>query len=177
VTHAARVYPFPVATLPGFEMLPDGGSRLFVEVTRKVDVQERRAPRALTFVLKGARVVHRNNENALVTVHFNTPVARARLLPSGHDLIFAVDLRADSTPAWKLVGDADGSATLQVDFAKGAFLPAGGVEDIGANDPPRSSGAPQPPPKQAWRVGKVGRHQPVTASPADPSGGGSPPSN
>jgi hypothetical protein len=33
----------PVATLPGFEMLAEGGSRLFVELTQSVQVEERRA--------------------------------------------------------------------------------------------------------------------------------------
>jgi hypothetical protein len=168
-------------------MLPDGGSRLFVEITRKVNIEEKRAARVLTFVLKGTRVVYRNNENALVTVHFNTPVSRARLLPSGHDLLFSVDLRADATPAWKMVTDEDdGSATLQVDFPKGSFLPAGGIGDPSSDNPPPGPPPPMPPPKQAWRghsssdsTGRMGRRQPiVVASPAvGPAGGGSPPSN
>jgi hypothetical protein len=170
-------------------MLPDGGSRLFVEVTRKVDVEQRKAARGLTFVLKGARVVYRNNENALVTVHFNTPVTRARLLPSGRDLLFSVDLRADATPAWKVVSGADGGATLQVDFPKGDFIPAGGVQDPAADNAPPS--AAPPPPRTAaasgrtWRGnhssssgGGVGGQPQVMASPAvAPSSGGSPPSN
>jgi hypothetical protein len=180
-----RTYAFPVATLPGFEMLPDGGSRLFVEITRKVNVEEKRAARVLTFVLKGTRVVYRNNENALVTVHFNTPVSRARLLPSGRDLLFSVDLRADATPAWKMVTDEDdGSATLQVDFPKGSFLPTGALPDPPSDNPPPPVPS-APPPKQAWRghsspdsAGRMGRRQPiVVASPAVGPGGGSPPSN
>ncbi len=122
-----KAYPFPVATLPGFEMLPGGGSRLFVDVTRAVNVEERRSPRVLTYVLKGAHVVIRNNENALVTIHFNTPVTRARLLPQGRDLVFTVDLRADASPSWKMVGGGDGTATLQIDFPPGTFLPPDGV--------------------------------------------------
>jgi hypothetical protein len=121
-------------------MLPDGGSRFFVEVTRRVDVQVRRAARVLRFVLKGARIVHRNNENALVTVHFNTPVSSARLLPSGRDLIFSVDLRAESEPSWKVVAEEDGSATLQVDFPKGNFVLAT------ASSPPSPASSASPPP-------------------------------
>jgi hypothetical protein len=122
-------YPYAVATLPGFEMLADGGSRLFVEVTKTVSVEERRTAHGLTYVLKGARVVYHNNQNALDTKYFNTPVARARLLPSGRDLLFLVELRADSTPAWRVVGGSDGMATLQVDFPSGSFLPAGVNDD------------------------------------------------
>jgi len=140
-----RKYPYPVATLPGFELLPDGGSRLFVEITRAVNVEERRTQRVLTYVLKGARVVYRNNENSLVTVHFNTPVTRARLLPSGGDLLFSVDLRADAAPAWKMVNEGDGTATLQVDFPKGNFLPTGEVDETSYGGA-RPASAPPPPP-------------------------------
>jgi len=179
-TMRTRAYAFPVATLPGFEMLPDGGSRVFVEVTRKVDVEERRAARVLTYVLKGARVVYRNNENALVTVHFNTPVTSARLLPSGRDLLFSVDLRADTAATWKMVADSDGSAVLQVDFPKGSFLPAGDVDDritAAATPPPRVAAPPGTPPprvvpaqpRRAWRGGAA---QPAAGpTPVGPSVG------
>jgi hypothetical protein len=139
-------------------MLPEGGSRLFVEVSQTVGVEEKRAQRTLTYVLRGARVVHRNNENALVTVHFNTPVTRARLVPSGRDLLFSIDLRADATPAWKIVNESDGTATLQIDFPKGSFLPAGGVDETAYPfETPRSPAAistsPQAAASHAPRIG------------------------
>jgi hypothetical protein len=130
----------PVATLPGFEMLSDGGSRLFVQLSQQVEVAEKKGstqpPRkakgkpaagggahpTITYVLKGAHVLRRNNQNALVTVHFNTPVMRARLVPAGRDVRFVVDLRADATPAWKMVQAKDNTAILQIDFPKGEFL-------------------------------------------------------
>jgi hypothetical protein len=190
-----RTYPFPVATLPGFEMLPDGGSRVFVEITRKVDVEERRSARVLTYVLKGAHVVYRNNENALVTVHFNTPVTKARLLPSGRDLLFSVDLRADSPATWKMVTDSDGSATLQVDFPKGSFLPAGDVDmpaehpmagGVPPGHPPPVNPSNPPPAPARWSRGGGGGGRSgvgggghvgitVTGSPAGPAAG--PPGN
>lgn len=112
----------PVATLPGFEMLGEGGSRLFVELSQTVQVEERRARGTLTYVLKGAHVTVHNNENPLVTVHFNTPVTRARLVPAGHDLLFVVDLRADVTPTWKMNPAKEGSAILSIEFAKGTYI-------------------------------------------------------
>ncbi len=168
-TGHVRTYPYPVATLPGFEMLPDGGSRLFVEISRAVNVEERRTERVLTYILKGARVVYRNNENSLVTVHFNTPVTRARLLPSGRDLLFSVDLRADASPSWKMINESDGTATLQIVFPKGSFLPAGDVDETNYGGPrpaaassPPGGGVPAPQPKP-WRRG------------AQPSGPAAPP--
>jgi hypothetical protein len=164
-----RTYPYPVATLPGFEMLPDGGSRLFVEISKTVNVEERRSERVLTYILKGTRVVYRNNENSLVTVHFNTPVTRARLLPSGRDLLFSVDLRADASPAWKMVAETDGSATLQVDFAKGSFLPAGD-SDVTMYGGARPASAPPPPPS-----GPPPGQQPKPWHRGGGRGGGAPP--
>ncbi len=112
----------PVATLPGFEMLAEGGSRLFVELTQQVPVEERRARGTLTYVLHGAHVAVHNNTNPLVTVHFNTPVASARLVPAGHDLLFVVSLRANATPTWKVNPGKEGTSVLTVDFPKGTYL-------------------------------------------------------
>jgi hypothetical protein len=111
----------PVATLPGFEETNDGGSRLFVALTQNVPVEERKAQGSITYVLKGAHVNKWNNTNALVTVHFNTPVWRARLVPQGNDLLFVVDLRAAATPTFKMVDAPDHTAMLTVDFPKGDY--------------------------------------------------------
>jgi hypothetical protein len=140
VRHAGEA----VATFPGFEMLADGGSRLFVQLSKQVDVDQqkdaghaaapaRKGKRAraatasgptLKYTLKGAEVLRRNNELALVTVHFNTPVVRARLQPAGRDLLLVVDLRADVTPSMKVVPAKDNGAMLQIDFPQGSYLPA-----------------------------------------------------
>lgn len=114
----------PVATLPGFEMQSDGSSRLFVQLTQTVQVEERVAKGQLTYVLKGTHVTVHNNQNPLETVHFNTPVTRARLVPSGGDLLFVIELRAAATPTWKITPAKDGSAILMVDFPKGSYLGA-----------------------------------------------------
>jgi len=135
---------FAVATLPGFELLADGSSRLFVQLTQPVQVEEKRAAGTLTYVLHGARVLRRNNENALVTVHFNTPVTRARVIPRGHDLHFVVELRDNVTPTWKLTPAKDGASILMIDFPAGEFLPAErGASD--ASPPPAGAGASAPP--------------------------------
>jgi hypothetical protein len=113
----------PVATFPGFEMLPDGSSRLFVQLTQSVPVEEKKAAGSITYVLKGAHVLKRNNQNALVTVHFNTPASRARLIPVGNDLHFVVDLRANVQPQFKMDSAKDNTALLFIDFPKGDFIP------------------------------------------------------
>ena len=45
-----------------------GGSRVFVQLTHAVPVEEHKAAGEVTYILKGAHVVERNNENALVTI-------------------------------------------------------------------------------------------------------------
>jgi hypothetical protein len=124
----------PVATLPGFEQTGDGGTRFFVQLTQQVPVEERKAQGSITYVLKGAHVTKYNNTNALVTVHFNTPVSRARLIPHGGDLLFVLELRAAATPTYKMQDAPDKTAMLTIDFPKGDFVAPGGDQVTPAPD-------------------------------------------
>jgi hypothetical protein len=145
-TRAARPKA-PDALLPGFEMLPDGSTRLFVELSQPVSYDAKKGPGNLTYVLKGARVGRRNNSNPLVTVHFNTPVTSARLVPHGKDVWFVIDLRADVTPTATMDTAKEGPATLRIDFPKGAYvstpaLPPPVEPPAGSESPPPASPAP-----------------------------------
>ena len=109
--------------VPGFETLADGSSRLFVELTRPVAYETRTARGTVTYVLKGARVIRRNNTNALITVDFNTPVTSARLVPHGHDLWFVVELRAAVQPTVSMDAGKEGAAVMHIEMPKGQYLP------------------------------------------------------
>jgi hypothetical protein len=113
----------PDAILPGFETLADGSTRLFVLMSQPVAYEVKPAQGTLTYVLKGAHVDKRNNYNPLVTVHFNTPVTSARLVPHGADLWFVVDLRANTTPTVAMDAAKDGGAMLRIEFPRGDYLP------------------------------------------------------
>ena len=128
----------PLATFPGFEQVSGGGSRLFVHLTQAVPVEERRATGSITYVLKGAHLRVHNDANALVTVHFNTPVFRARLFPQGNDLLFVLELRSAATPTFKVQPNQDKSATLQIDFAKGDFLVGDGRQVLPPEPGPKT---------------------------------------
>jgi hypothetical protein len=154
----------PLATFPGFELLPDGGSRLFVQLSQNVPVEERRAQGSVTYVLKGAHLRVHNDSNALVTVHFNTPVFRARLTPQGNDLLFVLELRAAATPTFKVTENQDKTATLQIDFAKGDFISGDGSERLPSEQPARAHGKVQ-------KRGKGGA-QPAPATPPPNDGNG-----
>ncbi len=123
-TKKAHVPTGVIATLPGFALRDGGGTRLFVELTKSVQVEEKKGANQITYVLKGAHVIHHNNTRTLETVHFNTPVTRAKLVPKGKDLWLVVNLRADVTPTWKVEPEADGDGVrLNIDFSDGAYLP------------------------------------------------------
>lgn len=145
----------PVVNIPGFEQTTDGGSRLFVQLSQNVPVEERKAQGTITYVLKGASPRVWNNTNALVTVHFNTPVSRARLVPSGQDLQFIVELRSNASPTWKMSDMPDKSTMLTIDFPKGDYL-TGAPADVPAAQP-------QPEGKPAKRGG--GKRGPAKPAP------------
>jgi hypothetical protein len=108
--------------IPGFETLADGSSRVFVQLPRQVAYASKAAKGSLTYVLKGVRIDRRNNLNALVTVHFNTPVSSARLVPHGSDLWLLIELRANVQPTVAMDATKDGGAMLRVEFPKGDYL-------------------------------------------------------
>lgn len=145
----------PRATFPGFEQLPDGGSRFFVHLSQSVPVEEHRAAGSLTYVLHGAHLRVRNDAHPLVTVHFNTPVFRARLTPRGKDLLFVLEMRSAAAATFKMNENQDKTSTLQIDFPKGDFIKGDGSERLpGEAARPNARGkasrgkkrAPAPPP-------------------------------
>jgi hypothetical protein len=134
-----------VATFPGFRLLPDGKSRIYVELTKAVAVDERRAAGVLVYVIHDARVPVRNNRNALITTHFPTPVGRARLLTAGRDVELLIDLRQAASATHKVVAGENGGARLEVDFPAGDYPPAPGLfEPPTAKGRTREAQEPQP---------------------------------
>jgi hypothetical protein len=126
--------------IPGFETMADGSSRVFVQMPRPVQYTTKVARGAITYVLKGLHIDRRNNLNALVTVHFNTPVTSARLVPHGGDLWFVVDLRANVQPTVSMDATKDGGAMLRIEFPKGDYL-----EGAPSPAPPAAPAAPTAP--------------------------------
>jgi hypothetical protein len=130
--------------MPGFETLGDGSTRLFVDLSKPVSYETKTSKGTVTYVLKGARVARRNSYNPLVTVHFNTPVTNARLVPHGRDLWFVIQLRAKVDLSVTMDAGKDGSAVMRIDLPKGSYLPAPASDSSGT---PSTSGPPstQPP--------------------------------
>jgi hypothetical protein len=140
---ARSVKPRPgaaVATFPGFRLLPDGRSRIYVELSKNVMVEEHRTDQELTFTLHDAQVLVKNNRNALITTHFATPVSRARLVPAGNDINLVLDLRKAANATHQVVAGENGSARLEIDFPAGDYpLEPGRFEPV-AGSPGRKGG-------------------------------------
>jgi hypothetical protein len=126
--------------VPGFEMLGDGSTRVFVQMPKAVTYAAKAGAGSVTYVLKDIHVDKRNNYNPLVTLHFNTPVTSARLVPHGRDLWLVVALRAKVQPVVAMQPAKDGGSVLQLDFPKGDYLPAASAS------PSDSDGADAPAP-------------------------------
>ena len=106
----------PVAQFVGFRVLPDGTSRVYVDVSGRVQVSKREGENELVYALKGARLASSNNQNALLTTHFKTPVVKARLVPASEDVELVIELRAKASPSHRLLPREGESTQLQVDF-------------------------------------------------------------
>jgi len=106
----------PVANFPSFRVLPDGSSRVNVEISEKVIVAERKAEGRIAYRIKGASVPVRTNLLPLETSFFRTPVSRVSLVEAGdEDVELIVELRQTSTVTYKVV-ETDSGMILQVDF-------------------------------------------------------------
>jgi hypothetical protein len=125
----------PLATYPGFRMASDGTSRVWLRVTRSADVQVRRAAGQVTYVLGGVHVGVRNNTNALVTTHFNTPLARARLVPDRAGALLVLELRETVEPTHKVSTGPHGMMLLEITLPRAQrlyadrFVPSQGRTD------------------------------------------------
>jgi hypothetical protein len=138
----------PLATYPGFHMVGDGTSKVWVSVTRPVDVQVRRAGSQVTFVLSGVDVGVRNNTNPLVTTHFNTPLERARLVRDRAGALLVLELREAAEPAHKISKGPYGTMVLEIALPRAQRIYADrvvpGEARTGRTRPAAGAPAPRP---------------------------------
>jgi hypothetical protein len=99
----------PLATYPGFRVLPNGVSELVLRVSKKIDVRMQKANGRVAFVLPSVQVGVRNNTNPLITTHFDTPLARARLIEHKEGAELVLELREAVVPKFS-VSEAPGGA-------------------------------------------------------------------
>jgi hypothetical protein len=83
---------------PGFKMLPDGRSVVFVKTGRAPEITKERHEDELVVVLQGLRVPPGNSRRPLDTHFFSTPVTRVQLARRRADAVLRVTLRAPVEP-------------------------------------------------------------------------------
>jgi hypothetical protein len=104
----------PLATYPGFAVQPDGTSKIWLSINKKVPVEVRRAAGRVVFVLRQVQVGVRNNTNPLVTTHFQTAVSSARLVREKDGAQLVVELREKVEPTHRVTGAAGGTMLLEI---------------------------------------------------------------
>lgn len=145
-------------TWPGFQMRPDGSSRVFVQSTSALTPAVSQQGKLLKIDLGEAKVSGETNQFALYTRFFNTPVVRAQLLKTGARVVLEIELRASVAPSLSSERAASGFHFLYVDFAAGQYLaqgasaapvPAGTAPAPGPTAPSHLDDAPPAPPEPA----------------------------
>ncbi len=107
----------PTATLPGFRILGDGRSRVFVEISGAVPVREATAEGVIFYRFSNVHVPERVNRLSLPTTYFPTPITRVRMVQVEQDADLIIELRR-RTKAKSKVRTTEFGTVLSVDFPK-----------------------------------------------------------
>jgi hypothetical protein len=151
-------------TWPGFQMRPDGSSRVFVQSTSPLTHAISQQGKLLFIDLGEAKVSGETNQFALYTRFFNTPVVRAQLKP-GKRAVLEIELRATVQPSISTERAPSGFHFLYIDFPPGQYMVAtpnkSPVGDVAPAAPPAASApthlddAPPAPPEPGKASVKV----------------------
>jgi hypothetical protein len=109
-------------TWPGFQMRPDGTSRVFIQSNAPVTPQPTAAPGKYLLHLPGARVSAGTNRLPLDTRYFNTPVSRVSLSADHNGATVLLELRADVEPQLSSEVGSTGYYFTFIDLPKGQFI-------------------------------------------------------
>jgi hypothetical protein len=133
-----------VITWPGFQMQPDGGSRVFLQSTAPLSTQAAMAnDRLLVVDLGDAGVAGPNNRRPLYTSYFNTPVTRVEIKRTKKRITLELTLRAPVQPRISSEQAESGYYFVYIDFPPGTYVarPAPAAATPSAPPPPPVSGA------------------------------------
>lgn len=109
-------------TWPGFQLLPDGRSRIFIQMTGLVSHEVSRNGRRLDVRLKNAKLPGSNNKRRLITRYFNTPVLETRLRARKGDVVASLQLREPIEPVLSSETAASGYRFLYITFPAGKYV-------------------------------------------------------
>ena len=129
-------------TWPGFQMQPDGSSRVFVQTTSQVDVSAALVDGKVVVDFGNVAVPSQNNRRPLVTKYFNTPVTLVEVKRAKKRTTLVLTMRAPVEPRLSHERAESGFHFVYIDFPAGSYLPV-------AAPPPASSPVPPPDPPAA----------------------------
>jgi len=113
-----------LVTWPGFQMLPDGGSRVFVQTTIEVAPELKREGQSDNWqvVLAHVSLPAGNARRPLDTQFFNTPVKSVRTVARGAGVAVVLSMRAKLKPVVRTERATSGYFFTYLEFPPGSFL-------------------------------------------------------
>jgi hypothetical protein len=112
-----------LVTWPGFQMLQDGGSRVFVQTTIEITPElKREGLDGWALTLPAVKLPEGNARRPLDTHFFNTPVKSVKALHRGKGVAVVLDMRAKLTPTVRTERAANGYFFVYLEFPAGNFL-------------------------------------------------------
>lgn len=134
-------------TWPGFQMRPDGSSRVFVQGTGPLGTQMHVTAERVTITLGAAKLAIGTNGLPLETRFFNTPVKRAFVTIAKGVAYLVLDLRTPVRPQVSAERAKTGFHFVYVDFPAGQYLDnAPAAPAAAAPAQPQTVAAPAAPP-------------------------------
>lgn len=111
-----------LVTWPGFQMLPNGGSRVFIQTSVEVQPDLKRDGNTVHVVLNAVSLPKGNARLPLDTSFFNTPVksVRAKARKEG-GVVVEVDLRSNVSPSLRTERASTGYYFVYLDFPAGKY--------------------------------------------------------
>lgn len=113
----------PTITWPGFQMRPDGSSRVFIQSNKPLDPKVLKAADGkFELELPGAHVAAKTNRLPLDTRFFNTPVKKVSVNAARSGAIVELDLRAPVTPQITSEQGPAGYYFTYIELPKGEYV-------------------------------------------------------
>jgi hypothetical protein len=111
-----------LVTWPGFQMLPNGGSRVFIQTSVEVKPDLKRDGNTLHVALISVSLPKGNARLPLDTSFFNTPVKslRAKARKDG-GVVVEIELRSNVSPSMRTERASTGYYFVYLDFPSGNY--------------------------------------------------------
>ena len=113
----------PEITWPGFQMMPGGGSRVFVQITTQVDVSAALVGGNVVVDFGDVKIAGRNNRLPLITKFFDTPVTEVAVKREKKRTTLILSMRAPVEPRVSHEQAQSGFHFVYIDFPPGNYQP------------------------------------------------------